>query len=61
MKEWKIHDMENDRKCTPQRMTEKSQWENDRMGNVHLENCRIITPRKMKEKAHLENEGIENV
>ena len=46
MKEWKMHDMENDRKCTPRKMTEKSQPENDRMENAQPENCRIITSRK---------------
>ena len=38
--------MENDRKCTPWKMTEKSQPENDRMENAHPENGRKITPGK---------------
>ena len=37
MKEWKMHDMENDRKCTPRKMIEKSHLENGRMENAHLE------------------------
>ena len=46
MKEWKMHDMENDRKCTPQKMSEKSEPENDRMKKAHLENGTKITPGK---------------
>ena len=34
MKEWKMHDMENDRKCTPWKMTEKARPENERMENA---------------------------
>ena len=29
MREWKMHDMEKGRKCTPWKMTEKSKPEND--------------------------------
>ena len=29
-----MHNMENDRKCTPWKMTENSQPENDRMENA---------------------------
>ena len=47
MKEWKMHDMEKGRKCTPRKMTEKSQPENDRMENVHPENDRKSTPAGM--------------
>ena len=46
MKEWKMYNMEKGRKCTPRKMTEKSQLENDRMGNAHPEKGRKITPRK---------------
>ena len=46
MKKWEMHDMENDRKCTPRKMTEKSQPENDRMENAHFENGRKIKPGK---------------
>ena len=60
MTEWKMHNMENDRKCTPRKMTEKSQPENDRMENAHLENGRKFTYWKMTEKAHLENVRMEN-
>ena len=35
MKEWKMQNMENYRKCTPRKMTEKSQLENDRMKNAY--------------------------
>ena len=44
MKELKMHNMKNDRKCTPQKMTEKSQLENERMVNTHPEKGRKITP-----------------
>ena len=60
MKEWNLHDMENDRKCTPWKMIEKSQLENDRMENAQPENDRKIPPRKMTEKARPENERMEN-
>ena len=43
-KEWKMHDMENDRKCIPRKMIEKSHPENDRMEIAHLENDKKITP-----------------
>ena len=46
MKEWKMHDMEKGRKCTPWKMTEKSQPENDRMENAHPEYGGKITPGK---------------
>ena len=46
MKEWKTHFTENDQKCTPRKMTEKSQLENDRKENTHQENGRKITPGK---------------
>ena len=46
MKEWKMHDMEKGRKCTPRKMTEKSQLENDRMENAHPEIGRKNTPGK---------------
>ena len=52
--------MGNDRKCTPQKMIEKSHLENDRMENAHPENDRKITPRKMTEKACPKNERMEN-
>ena len=42
MKERKMHDMENDRKCTSRKMIEKSHPENDRMENAHMENDRKI-------------------
>ena len=48
MPEWKIHNLENDRKFTPWKMTE----------NLHMysqQNVRIITPCKMLEKAQVEN------
>ena len=38
MKEWKMYDMENEKKCTLQKMIEKSHPENDRMENAQLEN-----------------------
>ena len=41
-----MHDMEKGRKCTPQKMTEKSQLENDRMEKAHAENGRKVTPGK---------------
>ena len=50
MKEWKMHNMEEGRTCTPQKMTKKSQRENDRMENAHPET------RKMAEKSHPEND-----
>ena len=56
MKEWKMYNMENERKCAPRKMIEKSHLENGRMENAHLENDRKITPRKMTEK----NERMEN-
>ena len=49
MKEWKMHDMENDRKCTPWKMIEKSHPENGRMENAHPENDRIYHHWKMIE------------
>ena len=55
-----MHDMENDRKCTPRKMIEKSHLENDRTENAHLENDRKIPTRKMTEKACPENERMEN-
>ena len=55
-----MHDMENDRKCTPRKMIEKSHPENGRMENAHLENDRKIKPQKMTEKACPENERMEN-
>ena len=60
MKEWKMHNMENDRKCTPRKMIEKSHPENGRMENAHPDNDRKITSRKMRENAHPENERMEN-
>ena len=42
----KMHDMENDRKCTLWKIIQKSHPENDRMENAHLENDRKITPPK---------------
>ena len=59
MKEWKMHNMENDRICTPRKMKEKSQLEKDRMGNEHQEMVENHTG-KMTEKAHLEYGGMEN-
>ena len=50
MKEWKMQDMVNDRKCTPRKMIEKTQRENDRMENAHLEKGRKITPGKWQKK-----------
>ena len=47
-----MHDMENDRKCTPWKMIEKSHPQNGRMENAHPENDRKITPQKMTENAH---------
>ena len=35
MKEWTMHNRENDRKCTAWKITEKSQLENDRMKKAH--------------------------
>ena len=55
MKEWKIHDMENDRKYAPWKMIEKSHPKNDR-----VENDRKITHWKMTEKAHAQNEKMGN-
>ena len=60
MMEWKMHDMENDRKCAPRKMIEKSHTENDRMENAHPENDRKITHRNLTEKAHPEVERMEN-
>ena len=60
MTEWKMHDMEKGRKCTPRKMTEKSQLENDKMEIAHPENGRKTTYWKMTEKAHPENERMEN-
>ena len=39
--------MENDRKCTPQKIIEKSHLENNRMENAYPENDRKITYWKM--------------
>ena len=55
-----MHNMENDRKCTPRKMIEKSHSENGRMENAHPDNDRQITSRKMTENAHPENDRIEN-
>ena len=41
-----MHDMENDRKCTPRKMIDKLHPENNRMENAHPENDRKIAPRK---------------
>ena len=60
MKEWKMQNIENDRKCAPWKMIEKSHPENERMENTHPENDRKITPLKMTEKVHPENERMEN-
>ena len=60
MKEWKMHDMEHEKKCTPWEMIEKSHLENDRMEKAHPDNDRKITHLKMTETAHPENERIEN-
>ena len=42
--------MEKDRKCTPHKMTEKLQLENERIEYSYLENGRNITPRKLQKK-----------
>ena len=54
MPEWKLHTLENDRKITPQKMTENEQLEFARMENAHPGkyqngNC---TPWKMTRKSH---------
>ena len=46
MKEWKMHDIENDRKITPWKKTIKSHLKNDRMENAHPENYRNVTPER---------------
>ena len=49
-----MHDMENERKCTPWKLIETAHPENDRMENTHPENKRKTTQQKMTETAHPE-------
>ena len=42
--EWKLHNLEKDRKCTPWKITEKSCLENYRMENAHLGTEKISHP-----------------
>ena len=55
-----MHNMENDRICTPWKMTEKTYSENDRVENAHPENYRKISILEITEKASPENERMEN-
>ena len=54
MPEWKLHNPENDRKITPQKITEKSNLENARREIAHpgkYQNGKCTTW-KMTEKSH---------
>ena len=55
-----MHNIENEKKCTPQKMTEKLKLENDSMENVQPGNGRKFTYCQLTEKAHPENERMEN-
>ena len=60
MPEWKLHTQENDRKITPQNMTEKSNLENARMEIAHpgkYQNGKCTTWKMPEQKLHaLEND-----
>ena len=49
MKEWKMYNIENDRKWAPQKMIEKSHPENERIENARHEKGRKCKHLKMTE------------
>ena len=51
MLEWKMHTMENNRKCTDWKMTENTQPEQDRMKNAQPRSDKKGTPLKMIENS----------
>ena len=55
-----MHNLENDRKCTPRKITENHAWKMPEWKLHTLENDRKITPRKMTENAQLEFARMEN-